>query len=148
MSGGIPDGIDAISHGHTNPFEIDYKSTSPSAPRMPLPIAASAPPQIPGFLSTPRSLPPPLPFDSSNSPVRPTPSSESTSRSPPDDHSSAAAVRLPSITRHGFLVDQGVRNPAIPVISPPLSNAQMHEDRNSTMVDGDVPQRREFLYAK
>ena len=79
----------------------EMQGTSPAQNRMSLPLPITVTQSAPPFVSAPRSLPPPLGLDPSESPSQP---SQSMSKSPVDD-GSGAALRLPSITRHGFLVD-------------------------------------------
>lgn len=79
----------------------------------------------PSFMSTPRSLPPPLPTDPSQSPLPSAASVQRSSKSPSEDLSVNPAIRLPSITRHGFLVEDGTRGqlpagPGSPVLDSQL----------------------------
>ena len=97
---------DGIAPNPPNAFEGDISRISPLIPRLPpVPLGLAHTQSAPAFLSASRALPPALITELSGSPVHSPPVSN---RSPIEDGGSA--IRLPSITRQGFLVD-GVARP-------------------------------------
>lgn len=105
-----------------NAFELDERRTSPSMPRLPPPTPVPGGQTTPSFMSTPRSLPPPASNDPSQSPMQS--NAQRSSKSPSDDISISSTIRLPSITRHGFLVEDGSRGQLPPVPGSPGSESQ------------------------
>lgn len=102
------DQVDARSMP-ANAFELEERRTSSSIHRLPPPAPVPVGQSTPAFMPTPRSLPPPSSNDTSQSPMPSTSSAQRSSKSPPDDVSISSTIRLPSITRHGFLVEDGSR---------------------------------------
>ena len=104
-------------------FDTDTKAGSPPVSRLPpLPLASvSAPGNLGGFGNQSRQFPVPIPLDSSQS-QSPRQQPSNSSRSPVEDGAPAGVVRLPSITRHGFLLD-GIARPPNQLVFPPGMDA-------------------------
>jgi len=133
----------SVPHGRLSPtgsasfgvIDMDVTSNSPSAQRVPLSLPSPLTHQHHSSLeTTPRTLPTPLLSEISDTPLRPTPGSDSTTRSLTDDQSGAPTLRLPSITRHGFLVEEGSDTLLVPGLSPPLTDALKLDERNPASV--------------
>lgn len=107
-----------------NNFEGDMSRISPSLNRLPPPVPSSLghTQSAPAFLSAPRTHATSLTTELSASPVQSPPNSN---RSPIDDGNSA--LRLPSITRQGFLVD-GVARPQGTLPFPAVSDSNRGYD--------------------
>lgn len=118
-----------------NAFESEERRTSPSMPRLPPPTPAPGGQTTPSFMSTPRSLPPPASNDPSQSPMQS--NAQRSSKSPSDDVSISSTLRLPSITRHGYLVEDGSRAQLPLVPGSPGSESQLPSASNADA--GTVP---------
>lgn len=94
-------------------LDVSREGATSSAGRLPLPLPVTISQSVPALADAQQSLPPLTPF----SPFAHTPPKLSISR--PDkpplvDLSSGSALRLPSITRHGLLVEDASRSQLIP----------------------------------
>ncbi|KAJ9652687.1 hypothetical protein H2198_008054, partial [Neophaeococcomyces mojaviensis] len=114
--------------------DVDVASNSLSAQRAPLSLAPSPTHQHSSFVTASRILPAPVLSEIPDTPLRPIPTSEATTRSPIDDQGSVTVLRLPSITRHGFLVDEGLDTPSVPGFGSPLTDPLNPDERNATVV--------------
>ncbi|KAK5957949.1 hypothetical protein OHC33_001139 [Knufia fluminis] len=105
---------DSVTSASSSALGLEQKAGSPDVGKPPLPLPIPLAHLGQSFTSPQKPLPPPpSPFEASLSPSRSKSSIPRSDMSTPEDLSVNAALRLPSITRQGFLVEDaslGQRN--------------------------------------